>query len=154
MDLGLCRPGPARKQEQTSEARPEGLERRPVLGGKKASGRAVMQEGREEPGMRRLRPEVGQRAALGPQASPTLSFHNTEVGTGEGGREVPRNGLSGPFAITTKHGHSSCEGPELAPPTPASLVGAPDCTKEPSPYPAFLFFLMCVHLLIAGNTAH
>lgn len=43
MDLG---PAQGEKQEQTSEARPEGLERLPVLGGKKASGRAVMQEGR------------------------------------------------------------------------------------------------------------
>ena len=74
-----------------------------------------MQEVREEPGVRRLRPEVGQRAAPGPQASPNLSFHNTEVGAGEGGWGVQRNGLSGPFAITTPHGPCGPGGTTLSP---------------------------------------
>lgn len=72
-------PGPtAQAWTLVSAAQGQRGSRSPVRGAGEAAragweeggGRAAMQEGREQPGMRKLRPEAGQRAAPGPQASP------------------------------------------------------------------------------------
>ena len=72
-------PGPtAQTWTLVSAAQGQRGGRGPVRGAREAtsagweegSGSSAMQEGREKPGIRKLRPEAGQRAAPGPQASP------------------------------------------------------------------------------------
>lgn len=83
-------------------ARPEGLERLPVLGGKKASGRAVMQEGQGGTRNEETEARGGPEGCPRPPGLSNSQFPlNTEVGTGEGEGRCQGMNLSGPFAITT-----------------------------------------------------